>query len=285
MNGLTADGLGARFGRHWAVRGATFAVPAGRVAALVGPNGAGKSTLLSMLAGTRRPTAGTVSSGTVRMVGQTKPVYGNFTASQMLQFGRRTNEVWDHQTATAWLDAFAIPANRRCDRLSGGQRTQVALALGVGARPDVLLLDEPLAELDPVARVQVVGRLLSLVADHGTALILSTHVIPDLHGVADTLLVMMGGRLVLTGDVDEVLTDHHYLEGQPSLPVPGGLEVVRTRQDSRRSRLLVRGDLPGLLHPSWAATPAVLEDLILDYLQADQPAGNASSDTAERRAS
>jgi ABC-2 type transport system ATP-binding protein len=210
------------------------------------------------------------------MVGQTKPVYGGFTVGQMLEFGRRTNTVWDHASATAWVEAFDLPLRRRCDRLSGGQRTHVALALAVGARPDVLLLDEPLAELDPVARASVTGRLLSMVAEHGTTLVLSTHVLPDLHGVADTLLVLREGRLVLAGDLDEVLADHHYLEGQPSLPVPGGLEVVRWRRDERRSSVLVRGSLPALLHPSWEARPAALEGLVLDYLQADATERRAS---------
>jgi ABC-2 type transport system ATP-binding protein len=269
MNAVTVTGVGRRYGRTWAVRDCTFTVHAGRVVALVGHNAAGKSTLLGMLAGQIRPSTGSLSTAEVRIVTQAKPTYGIMTAAQMLEFGRRFNDAWDHPRALGWLETFKVPLNRRCDRLSGGQRTQVALALAVGARPRVLLLDEPLAELDPVVRGQVMGRLLELVATDGTTVVLSTHVVTDLRGVADTLLVMADGGLVLAGDVDELLAEHRYLEGPAAAAPPGGGQVIRSVHDGRRSRFLTRGTGPALLHPSWTARPIALEDLVLDYLQAD----------------
>ena len=277
MSGLAVDGLGRRFGRAWAVRDVCFTLERGRVAALVGQNGAGKSTLMRMIAGLGESTTGTVSAGSVRLVGQSKPVYGHFTAGQMLEFGRRMNPVWQGDAATGWLDEFNVPLNKRCDKLSGGQRTQVALAVALGARPELLLLDEPLAELDPVVRARVVGRLLETVSDDRTTVLLSTHLVSDLNGVIDSLLVMVDGQLTLAGDVDELLEGHRYLEGPPAQSPPGEGQVVRSRVDEHRARFLVRTGGAGLLHPAWTVRPSGLEELILDYLQADRQVESVAS--------
>ncbi len=269
MTGLVVDGLGRRFGRTWAVRDVSFTLERGRVAALVGQNGAGKSTLMRMIAGLGQSSSGSVTTGSVRLVGQTKPVYGHFTAGQMLEFGRRMNPLWDGVAAHGWLEEFDVPLGKRCDKLSGGQRTQVALAVALGARPELLLLDEPLAELDPVVRARVVGRLLETVSDVETTVLLSTHLVSDLNGVVDSLLVMVDGRLTLAGDVDDLLEGHRYVEGPPASSPPGPGDVVRSRVDEHRSRFLLRGRDSGLLHPAWTVRAPGLEELILDYLQAD----------------
>ena len=224
---LSASGLGKRYSRSWALRECSFEIEAGRVAALVGPNGAGKTTLLGLAAGLLDPSSGSiharsaeagaqrgeVPAARVAYVAQDRPLYPSFTAADMIEFGRRFNRAWDQGRALDWLDAFDVPTRRRCDRLSGGQRTQVALALALGACPDLLLLDEPLANLDPLVRVEVTRRLLEVVADQATTIVLSTHVVAELPGTVDYLLLLAGGRLVLAGDVDELLEAHVYLDG------------------------------------------------------------------------
>jgi ABC-2 type transport system ATP-binding protein len=270
MSALTVERLGRRFKDTWAVRDVSFTLERGRVAAVVGQNGAGKSTMMRMIAGLTESTTGSVSAGTVRLVGQTKPVYGHLTAGQMLEFGRRMNPTWDDAVAKGWLAKFSVPLGKRCDRLSGGQRSQVALAVALGARPDLLLLDEPLAELDPVVRAQVVGRLLETVSDGDTTVLLSTHLVSDLHGVADSLLVMADGELLVAGDVDDLIEAHRYVEGPPAGSPPGDGIVVRSRVDDHRARFLVRGGVADLMHPAWTVRSPGLEELILDYLQADR---------------
>jgi len=291
---LCAEDLGKRYRKTWALRECTFDVPSGRVAALVGPNGAGKTTLLDLMAGVLEPDTGSVRVGPaptgaatpsarVAYLAQDRPLYSTFTAADMLDFGRRFNRRWDQARAFDWLDTFDVPLRRRCDRLSGGQRTQVALALALGASPDLLLLDEPLANLDPIVRVEVARRLLDLVAEQGTTIVLSTHVVAELPGRVDYLVVLVEGRLVLAGDIDDLLAAHAYLEGPRSNDAPGPWVTVRASHSERRSRFLVEhsGDgPPPLTHPTWQATPVGLEDLIMDYLQAanDRPADLAGVD-------
>jgi ABC-type nitrate/sulfonate/bicarbonate transport system ATPase subunit len=188
LRGLVAGGV-------WALADCSFDVPAGRIAALVGANGAGKTTLLGIVCGLLRPTSGRLEhNGRVAFVAQEKPLYRDYTVTDMLRFGRHSNEVWDQRRAEQWLERFAVPRGRRCRRLSSGQQAQVALAVALGARPDVLLLDEPLANLDPLARREVMGELLAEVAETGTTVVLSTHIVTELMGIADHLLLLAAGR-------------------------------------------------------------------------------------------
>src|SRR5687768_6202819 len=150
---VRARALGKRYRSKWALRECTFDLPEGRVAALVGANGAGKTTLMTVLAGLLGADEGSAGAvGRVAFVSQDKPVYRHFTAADMLRLGARLNVVWDESRARRWLARFEIPLDSACGRLSGGQQAQVAFALAIGSRPDVLLLDEPLANLDPLAR-------------------------------------------------------------------------------------------------------------------------------------
>ncbi|WP_246258197.1 ABC transporter ATP-binding protein [Amycolatopsis anabasis] len=278
---IAADGLGKRYGKAWALRECTFALPAGRVVALVGANGAGKSALLSVLAGVLAPTAGRVSlgkvvrrpiggaDGRVAFVAQDKPLYRQFSVADMLRLGGRLNEVWDQARARRWLERFDIPLNRPCGKLSGGQQAQVAFAVALGSRPSVLLLDEPLANLDPLARREVTAELLTEVADSGMTVLLSTHVVAELGGVADHLLLLDHGRLRLDGDLDELLAAHVRWIGPRSAdpPVPG--EVVHVRHTESQSQFLLR--MPGgatapVAEPPWTTRPVTLEDLVLAHL-------------------
>lgn len=235
---VDARNLSKRYGDVWALRGCSFQLPANRVIALVGANGAGKSTLMSIISGMLPATSGSLfvngqavvkgavvkgkaagNGGTaavgsrVAILAQDKPLYRDFTVADMLRFGRSTNRVWDQRLALSWLERFEVPLDRRCDRLSGGQKPQVALAVALGSRPTVLLLDEPLANLDPVARTAVTAELLAETADIDMTVMLSTHIVAELSGVGDHLLLLDAGRPVLTGDVEALLARHLRFTG------------------------------------------------------------------------
>jgi ABC-2 type transport system ATP-binding protein len=249
-----------------------FTLPPGRVAALVGANGAGKTTLLSVLAGVLTPTEGAVvvnEPGRVAFVAQEKPLYRRFTATDMLRFGARMNRVWDQDTALQWLERFGIPLNQACGLLSGGQQAQVAFAVALGSRPSVLLLDEPLSNLDPLVRREVVGELLATVNDTGMTLLLSTHVVTDLAGVADHLLLLAGGRLLIDGDVDELLARHLTYLGPRADNPPGPGVVLTASHTERQSTFLVRlpdGTVARPVAEPWLAKPVTLEQFVLAHL-------------------
>lgn len=264
---LDATGLGKRYRRGWALRDCTFTLPTGRVAALVGPNGAGKSTLMSLATGLVRPTEGTVEVlGKPGLLAQGKPLYQRFTVTEMLHAGRALNPDWDDAYARRLVTEAGVPFDARIGTLSGGQRTRVALAVTLGRRPPVVLLDEPLADLDPLARQEVMGALLAEVAETGTTVLLSSHVIADLDGICDHLVLLSAGRVRLTGDVDDLLAEHRLLIGPRTLDVPAEA-VVERRDTARQTTMLVRG--LGEV-PDCEAHVPTLEELVLSYLRADR---------------
>jgi ABC-2 type transport system ATP-binding protein len=286
---LQTHGLGKRYGKLWAVQDLSVTLPANKVVALVGANGAGKSTLMSIASGLLPATEGEVVVGgrTVRpgraaddaasrvvLLAQDKPLYRNFTVADMLNFGRHTNKVWDQARAVGWLGRFSVPLDRPCGKLSGGQQTQVAMAVALGARPAVLLLDEPLANLDPVARREVTGELLAEVADSGITVVLSTHVVAELAGVGEHLVLLSHGRRVLDGDTDELLGQHARLTGPRADAPPVEGTVVQAQHADRQSTFLVRTVLgPGTpTAEPWRAQPVTLEDLVLAYLKQSKEA-------------
>ncbi|MFI9385201.1 ABC transporter ATP-binding protein [Kutzneria sp. NPDC052558] len=266
---LAVQGLGKRYGRKTALRDCSFELPVGRVSALVGMNGAGKTTLLSVLAGVLPPTEGSVRlpgpDSRIAFVAQDKPLYRQFSVRDMLTMGSKLNRVWDQQRALDWLARFDIPLERTCGKLSGGQQAQVSFAVAIGSRPSVLLLDEPLSNLDPLARREVIKELLAAVVDTEMAVLLSTHVVAELGGVADHLLLLADGRLVLSGDVDEMLAEHRNYAGPRSEqpPVPG--EVVHASHAGSQSTFLVRAAEP--VSEPWTSRPVTLEDLVLATLE------------------
>ncbi|MFJ6675340.1 ABC transporter ATP-binding protein [Actinosynnema sp. NPDC091369] len=276
---VRARSLGKRYRAKWALRECTFELPRGRVVALVGANGAGKTTLMSVLAGLLDADEGSADAvGRVAFVSQDKPVYRHFTATDVLRLGARLNAVWDEERARRWLARFEIPLDRACGKLSGGQQAQVAFALAVGSRPDVLMLDEPLANLDPLARREVTAELLSEVAETGMTVLLSTHVVAELSGVADYLLLLAHGRLLAGGDLDELL-DRHVSYTGPRSDVPPALgEVVRAVHTGNQSTFLV--ELPeGRPRPvvagSWVERLPTLEDYVLAQLEATRKGAGA----------
>jgi ABC-2 type transport system ATP-binding protein len=228
MTVLTTTGLGKRYRRKWALKDCSVSVPAGRVVALVGPNGAGKTTLLHMIVGLLSPDEGNVTvlgqrAGTretlprVAFLAQDKPLYDGFTVADMLRFGAHTNPRWDAALATQRLASLEIPLRRKVGRLSGGQQAQVALTVALAKRPDLLVLDEPLANLDPLARHEVMRGLMAAVADGGMTVVLSSHVMSDLEDTCDWLVVLNHGRVQVSGDIEELLATHRLLTGPASL--------------------------------------------------------------------
>jgi ABC-2 type transport system ATP-binding protein len=287
---LEARDLSKQYGSVWALRECSFQLPTGRIIALVGSNGAGKSTLMSIAAGLLTATSGELLVGglpvrphrarpadsehRVAILGQDKPLYRDLTVAEMLQFGRRTNRVWDQQRAMSWLDRFDVPLDRRCARLSGGQRAQVALAVTLGARPGLLLLDEPLANLDPVARTEVTGELLAEVAESGMTVMLSTHIVAELAGVGDYLLLLASGRPVLTGDVDELRAEHQRFTGPLADAPPSPGQIIQAQHTDRQSTFIVRlpaSPVPAAVAPGWQSQNLSLDDLVLTYLRATGP--------------
>jgi ABC-2 type transport system ATP-binding protein len=280
--------LGCRFGDLWALRDCTFELPAGRVAAVVGPNGAGKTTLLNLLVGLLTPSEGEAKVfdetphdtasflAQVGFVGQDAPLYQDFSAADHLRMGRRLNPKWDDDAARDRLIAAEVPLERRASTLSGGQRAQLALALAVGKGPVLLVLDEPLASLDPLARREFLQSLMTTAAS-GTTVVLSSHLIGELARVCDFLIVIAGGRLRLAGDLDDLLEQHHWIVASTydAAHLPSGVDVVTTYKQDQNTRLLVRTTDP-LLNPGLITKPVDLEDLVLAYLETKPSSGNAA---------
>jgi ABC-2 type transport system ATP-binding protein len=277
---IEATRLGKRFGRTWALRDCSIRIPAGKIAGLVGPNGAGKSTFLHLVAGLLRPTTGEVRVfgrsplsqlllllDRIGFVAQDTPLYSNFTVADTLSFARHLNRRWDEASAEERLRRLQIPLDKRIGRLSGGQRSQVALALALGKRPELLLLDEPVARLDPLARREFMQGLTEAVAEDGISVLLSSHVVADLERVCDYLVIISGGRVQVAGDLDELLASHHLLvgprlAGETTLP---GVEVIKASHTERQSSLWVRGR-PSQLPDGWRETALPMEELVITYL-------------------
>ena len=276
---LTATGLGKRYRRLWALRDCNLEIPDGRVVALVGPNGAGKTTLLHLAAGLLKPTAGTVSVlgrtpdrdigllADIGFVAQDVQLYRSFSVGDMLEFGRRTNSRWDGHLASTRVEHARIDLDQRVGSLSGGQRAQVGLTLALAKRPRLLLLDEPLASLDPLARREFLQSLMAEVAEGELTVVLSSHLIADLERVCDHLVVLSASRTQVAGDIDELLASHRIVVGprREGTKVAGAGVVVQESHTDRQSTLLVRTDGP-ILDPSWAVQAIGLEELVLAYL-------------------
>jgi ABC-2 type transport system ATP-binding protein len=276
---LTADGLGKRYRRRWALTDCTLGIPAGHVTGLVGPNGAGKTTLLNLAAGLLAPTTGTIEVcggrpaagpdqlAKVGYVAQDTPTYPGLSVRDHLELGARLNPHWDAALARDRVDRLGLDPTQKAGRLSGGQRAQLALTLGLAKRPELLLLDEPVASLDPLARREFLQGLMEAVAEHGFSVVLSSHLVADLERVCDHLLVLVDSRVRLDGEVDQLLATHHRLTGPRRDPgsLPADQQVVSSRSTDVQSTMVVRTDGP-ILDPAWTVGALSLEDLVLAYL-------------------
>jgi ABC-2 type transport system ATP-binding protein len=294
VNVVEASGLGKRYGGTWALRECTLAVPAGHVAALVGPNGAGKTTLLNLAVGLAEPSAGAVTvlggrpAGSpaaldgIGFVAQDTPLYKNLSAAGMLHVTRNLNRRFDQPYAQARLAELGIPLNRKAGKLSGGQQAQLALTLALARRPRLLVLDEPVAMLDPVARHDFMALVLTAAVDDGVSVLLSSHALTELERVADYLILLSRGRVQMAGDVDDLLACHRVLTG-PAAQADRYTErpVVHARRGDAQAHLLVRADAGDPVPPGWEAHPVGLEELALAYLR--EPAAAALPGPARGR--
>ncbi|MFJ9775483.1 ABC transporter ATP-binding protein [Kitasatospora sp. NPDC101157] len=280
---LETDALGKRYGRTWALRDCSMQLPAGRIAALVGPNGAGKSTLLHLAVGLLQPDEGRVrvfgeeprgntrALADIGFVAQDTPLYRDFTATELITMGGKLNRRWDADVARSRLDGAGIPLGKAVGTLSGGQRAQVALAIALAKQPRLLLLDEPIAALDPLARHEFMQALMDAVAETGATVLLSSHLLTDLERTCDHLVVLRDARVRLAGPVDDLLGDHRILVGpRTEGPIPGVVQVIRASHTDRQSTLLVRTAGP-LTDPAWTVREPTLEDVVLAHLAAGTP--------------
>jgi ABC-2 type transport system ATP-binding protein len=276
---IEARGLGRRYGRRWALTDCTLTIPAGHVAGLVGPNGAGKTTLISLATGMLAPTTGTVevlgaapTSGPgqlarVGYVAQDTPTYAGLSVADHLRLGAHMNARWDAGLAHRRIGQLGLDPRQKAGKLSGGQRAQLALTLALAKRPELLILDEPIASLDPLARREFLQVLMEATADQELSVVISSHQVADLERVSDYLVVLIASRVQVTGEVDDLLASHHLLTGprRDTASLPASQQVITESHTGRQSTLLVRSSEP-IVDPAWAVDPVSLEDLVLAYL-------------------
>jgi ABC-2 type transport system ATP-binding protein len=283
VNIIEARGLGKRYGGSWALHECTLAIPAGHVVALVGPNGAGKTTLLNIAVGLSVPSAGAVTviggrpAGSpaaldaIAFVAQDTPLYKNLSVADLLRLTRNLNRGFDGEYANARLGELGIPRDRKAGDLSGGQQTQVALTLALARHPKLLVLDEPMAMLDPLARHDFMAAVMTAVADDGVSVVLSSHVLAELERVADYLVLLSSGSVQVAGEVEDLLASHRVLTGPASEAdsCAERLNVVHARRGEAQAHLLVRinGATDALPH-GWDSHQVSLEELTLAYLRA-----------------
>jgi ABC-2 type transport system ATP-binding protein len=276
---LETDGLGKRYGRRWALRDCSLAIPEGRVVGLVGPNGAGKTTLMQLAVGLLTATSGTISVlghppaedrvqlGRVGFVGQDTPVYSRLTVADHLRMGASLNPTWDEAVAAARIERLDLDLGQRAGSLSGGQRAQLALTIAIAKRPELLFLDEPVASLDPLARREFLQVLMEVVAEQGVSVVLSSHLVADLERICDHLVILVDSKVQLAGDVSELLAQHWRISGprKESRELPVSQEVIEESSTERQSIFLIRTREP-ILDPAWTSSPVSMEDVVLAYM-------------------
>jgi ABC-2 type transport system ATP-binding protein len=272
--------LRKRFGQRWALRDCTLAIPSGKVVGLVGANGAGKTTLLNLSAGLLAPTSGTISVfGTgpaerteqlerIGFVAQETPLYARLSVQAHLRMGAWLNPTWDQELAERRLARLDLDPRQRAGSLSAGQRAQLALTVAIAKRPELLLLDEPVASLDPLARHEFLQSVMEVVAEHEVTVVLSSHLIADLERVCDYVIVLADGRVQLDGEVSVLLSSHSRLSGprRDANRLPASQQIVEQSHTNRQSTFLVRTN-GSVLDPAWTVRPVTLNDLVLAYMR------------------
>jgi len=283
---IQTRGLSKRYRKVTALSEATITVPEGRISALVGPNGAGKTTLLRLLAGLARPTGGEVAVlgspprqdpaflASIGFLAQEIPLYRRLSAQDHIDIGAHLNSRWDGASVRHRLASLGIPLGQAVGTLSGGQRAQLALALTLAKRPRLLLLDEPVAALDPLARRQFLAHLAEAVAGGGLTVVLSSHLVADLERTCDHLILLAASRVQLCGDIDILLAEHQVLVGpaKDTTAIERTHTLVQAVRTPRQTTLLIRGNEP-VIDPAFEAADVGLEELVLAYM--GQQAGRA----------
>ena len=287
---IHTEAVSKRYRRHLALDNCTLTVPAGRIAGLVGPNGAGKSTLLGLVCGMiaptggsievlgHRPAAGAAQLSRVGFVAQDAPVYTRLTVADHLRLGARMNPKWDRALAERRIRERGLDPKQKAGSLSGGQRAQLALTVAAAKRGDLLVLDEPVAALDPLARRGFLRDLRDFVNELSVSVVLSSHLLGDLEQVCDHLIVLAGGRVQIAGDVADLLAVHYRVTGRPGGHLPAGAELIHADQDRGETTLIVRSD-----EPVPGGTAVDLETMTLAYLTRATHAGPAAALTGAHR--
>ena len=276
---IEARGLGKKYGRRWALSDCTLDIPVGRVVGLVGPNGAGKTTLLNLATGMLAPTAGSIkvlgrppASGPdqlarVGYVAQDAPIYTGLSVADHLRLGQHLNPGWDADLADRRVNQLGLVLSQKAGTLSGGQRAQLALTLAIAKRPELLILDEPIASLDPLARREFLQVLMETTAESDISVIMSSHLVADLERVSEYLVVLVNSRVHAAGQIDQMLATHYLLTGARRDPatLPASQHVISASHTDRQSTFLVRSSEP-ILDPTWSVSGIDLEDLVLAYM-------------------
>jgi ABC-2 type transport system ATP-binding protein len=280
---LRTDELGHRYaGGAWGLRECTIDLPPGRVVALVGPNGSGKTTLLNMAAGLLPASTGSVHVDGVPpeqrldrigYVAQDAPLWPRLRVADVLAIGGCLNPRFDTDLATGRIHQLGIPTRARINTLSGGQRAQVALTLVLAKQPDLMLLDEPLSNLDPLARRDFLTSMFAACTDTGAAVLFSSHVVAELERICDYLIVLRAGRVRLAGDIDELRRTHRIVAGPTGWPDSRGREVINERSGGGRTIALVRSEVSPLTGPGLEEAAPTFDELVLGYLEDDEPIG------------
>jgi ABC-2 type transport system ATP-binding protein len=292
---VRTEGLGKRYGTTWALRDCTLEIPAGSVTALVGPNGAGKTTLLHLVIGLAKQTTGTVEVlghsprsdakallPRLGFVAQDHPLYRGLTIAETFRLGRHLNPHWNEAVAEARIERLGLKSSHKLGRLSGGQQAQVALTLALAKEPELLVLDEPVASLDPLARREFLNAVLEATVDSGVSVILSSHIVSELERVCDYLVTLADGRPQLAGPIREIVASHRLLVGPRSdaSSVARVHNVIRESHTERQTTLLVRAN--GHVYDCcWEQHEVDLEEIVLAYLGYRPGAGAASLSTPE----
>ena len=285
---LQAHALGKRYGQRQALADCTLEIPPGHVVGLVGPNGAGKTTLLKIACGMLAPTTGSIevlgaqpAAGPAQLarvgyVAQDTPIYASLSVADHLTLGARLNPGWDAALAQTRIDTLGLDRKQKAGKLSGGQRAQLALTVAVAKRPELLILDEPVASLDPLARRDFLRHLMESVADNDTSVVLSSHLVSDLERVCDYLVVLVASRVQLAGETEDLLAQHHRLvcTRRRDTDLPGGLGVMWAEHTERQSTFIVRSEA-ALPAGDWSAEHVDLEDLVLTYMERAVATGSA----------
>ena len=277
---VRTQGLGKRYGSTWALSDCTIEIPAGSVTALVGPNGSGKTTLLHLVIGLARSTIGSVEVlghspradahmilPRLGFVAQDHPLYRNLTIAETLKLGRKLNPRWDERIAQSRIGLLGLKPSHKVGKLSGGQQAQVALTLALAKQPDLLVLDEPVASLDPLARREFLNAVMEAVAETGMTVILSSHIVSELERVCDHLVTLSASRTQLTGPIEEIVASHRVLTGPRSdaASVNRVHNVIRESHTERQTTLLVRAN--GHVYDTcWEQHEVDLEEIVLAYL-------------------
>jgi ABC-2 type transport system ATP-binding protein len=294
---LQTHALGKRYGQRQALADCTLEIPPGHVVGLVGPNGAGKTTLLKIACGMLAPTTGRIEVlgeepngapahlARVGYVAQDTPTYSSLSVADHLTLGAKMNPRWDAKLAQARVDQLGLDRKQKAGKLSGGQRAQLALTIAVAKRPELIILDEPVASLDPLARRGFLRHLMESVAEHNTSVVLSSHLVSDLERVCDYLIVLVSSRVQLAGETEDLLAQHHRLvcTRREETDLPTGLDVIFAEHSERQSTFIVRSQTelpPG----DWSAEQLNMEDLVLAYMErAVEPGRRTTTPTGGAR--